>query len=426
MIRGKGSNPRISNVNRPHDPGGGGWVRNTPFASKNMRNDIKWKLNMTRYGKPVLSPNNQIDTPLSGRSVSKRLLNKLVPKVHASREVTRRNSVGRNWIEQARLPPIGGVKISNTGESRGLRRKYVAAGAATVSKTNTKTIQTGYDTQITELVNDDWQEVRRKHRYKKSIRNLENRQGLSKFDSFETPSTDRTVVADQCTGPVQAVRPDDNPAEGLNKGRPRLLDIMKGNDRCVKCHKRKKRYRTGRNNGQVEKPLSARLHPWSGRLPQLLHDSVPQKVPKIPSVIEKEMHYEWIGRKSGTDADLPVPHNYLEKPNQIIPNVFLKLAAEARELGVIKESSGFTKDVQSGSTQWPGPTLIEVVKTEKYGPFGQEAMDLAVIPGRLMEGRPIESMDSSLLLRNRIMGAIMMEGRKATRSVLLIRCWLVT
>ena len=24
MIRGKGSNPRISNVNQPHDPGGGG------------------------------------------------------------------------------------------------------------------------------------------------------------------------------------------------------------------------------------------------------------------------------------------------------------------------------------------------------------------------------------------------------------------
>ena len=40
MIRGKGSNPRISNVNRPHDPGGGGVARNIPLSSKDTRNDI--------------------------------------------------------------------------------------------------------------------------------------------------------------------------------------------------------------------------------------------------------------------------------------------------------------------------------------------------------------------------------------------------
>ena len=398
---GKGSNPRISNVNRPHDPGGGGVVRNIPFSSKDTRNDISWKLNMNRYGKPVLSPNHQMDIPTSGRSVGKRLLNKLVPEAHASSEVTRLNPVGRDWIEQPRLPPVRGVGITNTGETRRLRRKYVAAGAATVTQTNTNTIQTGYNTQNTELVNDDWQEVMRKHRYKKSIRNLENRQVVSKLDNFETPSTDRTVVADQCTGPVEAVRPDDGPAEGLTKGGPQSLETMEGNDRCVKCHKRKKRYRTGRNSGHGEKLLSARLRPWSGRSPQMLNDSVPQVAQRIPSVVGEEMHYEWIGRKSGTDADLPVPHNYLEMPNQIIPNVFLKLAEEAREMGVIKESSGFTKDVQSGSTQWPGPTLVEVMTTGDCGPFGREAVDLAVIPGRLVEGRPIASMDLGGLLDNK-------------------------
>ena len=34
MIRGKGSNPRISNVNRPHDPGGGGGGGISPFLRK--------------------------------------------------------------------------------------------------------------------------------------------------------------------------------------------------------------------------------------------------------------------------------------------------------------------------------------------------------------------------------------------------------
>ena len=401
MIRGKGSNPRISNVNRPHDPGGGGVARNIPLSSKDTRNDISWKLNMNRYGKPVLSPNYQTDIPTSGRSVGKRLLDKLVPEAHASSEVTRLNPVGRDWIEQPRLPPVRGVGITDTGQTRRLRRKYVAAGAATVTQTNTNTIQTGYNTQNTELVNDDWQEVMRKHRYKKPIRNLEYRQVVSKMDNFETRRTDRTVVADQCTSPVEAIRPDGGPAEGLAKRGLRSSETMEGNDRCVKCHKRKKRNRTGRNSGHVRKLLSARLRPWSGRSPQMLNDLVPQVAQRIPSVVREAMHYEWIGRKSGTDADLPVPHNYLEIPNQILPNAFLQLAEEARELGVIKESSGFAEDVQSGSSQWPGPTLVEVMTTGYCGPFGREAVDLAVIPGRLVEGRPIASMDSGGLLDNK-------------------------
>ena len=71
MIRGKGSNPRISNVNRPHDPGGGGGGRNLPLSSKDTRNDVRWKLIMDRYGKPVLSPNYKTDIPISECSVSK-------------------------------------------------------------------------------------------------------------------------------------------------------------------------------------------------------------------------------------------------------------------------------------------------------------------------------------------------------------------
>ena len=80
----------------------------------------------------------------------------------------------------------------------------------------------------------------------------------------------------------------------------------------------------------MRKLLSARLRPWAGRSPQMLNDSVPHETERIPPVIEEPMHYEWIGRKSGTNADLPVPQNYLETPNQILPSGFLKLAEEAR------------------------------------------------------------------------------------------------
>ena len=150
MIRGKGSNPRISNDNRPHDPGGGGVTRDIPLPSKDTRNDTNWKLNMNRYGRPVLSPNYQTDIPISGRSVDKKLLNKLVPEAHASRDVTRLNTEGRDWIEQPRPPPVRGVGITDTGQTRKTQRKYVAAGATVV--TNTNTIQTGYNTQNTDTV----------------------------------------------------------------------------------------------------------------------------------------------------------------------------------------------------------------------------------------------------------------------------------
>ena len=120
MIRGKGSNPRISNDNRPHDPGGGGVPRDIPLPSKDTRNDISWKLNMNRYGRPVLSPNYQTDIPVSGRSVDKKLLDKLVPETHASRDVTRLNTGGRDWIEQPR-PPLDYRYRSNSKNTEEVR-----------------------------------------------------------------------------------------------------------------------------------------------------------------------------------------------------------------------------------------------------------------------------------------------------------------
>ena len=165
------------------------------------------------------------------------------------------------------------------------------------------------------------------------------------MDNFEAPRTDRTVMTDRCTSPVEDIRPEGGPTEGLAKGGLQLLETMERGDRCVKHHKSKKRYRTGWRSGHVRKLLSARLHPWAGRSPQMLNDLVPHVTERIPPVIVEPMHYEWIGRKSGTNADLPVPQNYLETPNQILPSGFLHLAEEARELGVIKVSSGFMEDV---------------------------------------------------------------------------------
>ena len=234
----------------------------------------------------------------------------------------------------------------------------------------------------------------------KSIRNQDYRTVASEMDKFETPRTNRTVVADHCTSPGDAIRPDGRPAESLARGGLQSLETIEGDDRCLNCHKRKKRYRIGRSSGHVRKLLSARLRPWSGRSPQMLNDSVPLVTQRIPSVVREPMHYEWIGRKSGTDADLPVPYNYLEIPDQILPNAFLQLAEEARELVVIEESSEFLEDVQSGASQWSGPPLMEVLTGGHHGPFGRESVDHDVTPGRLVGKRRIASADSGGLLDN--------------------------
>ena len=377
MIRGKGSNPRISNDNRPHDPGGGGCIRNFPLPANNTKKDISWKLKMNRDGKPVLTPNYQTGIHVSGRSVTKKLLDKLVPETHASQDVTRLDTGGRDWIEQPRPPLVRGVGIVDTDG-------------------NPK--ETGCDTQNTALVDHDWHEVRRKHRYKKSIRIRDYGQIVSEMDNFEAPRTDWTVKTDGCTSPVEDIRPEGGLTEDLAKGGLQLFETMKRGDRCMKRHKSKKRYRTGWRSGHVRKLLSARLRPWAGRSPQMLNDLVPHVTERISPVIVEPMHYEWIGRKSVTNADLPVRQNYLETPSQVLPMGFLHLAEEARELGVMEESSGFMEDVQAGPFQWSGPPLIEDLTTGHCGRYGRESGDFAVLPSRLVEGRPIASADSGVVL----------------------------
>ena len=66
----------------PEEGGGGGGVRNQPGSSENRRHDVRWKLIMNRYGKPVLSPNYRPDIPGSGRPVRKESLDRSVGMAH--------------------------------------------------------------------------------------------------------------------------------------------------------------------------------------------------------------------------------------------------------------------------------------------------------------------------------------------------------
>ena len=190
---------------------------------------------------------------------------------HTSCYETRLNPVGRDRIRQPRPPPVRGVGVTGADQTRKTRRNSLAAGTTTVTKTIANTVPTGYNTQNTELADGDWHKVMRKHRYIKSIGKQDYRTVASEMDNFETSGTNQTVVADQYTSPVAAIRPDGRPAEVLARGGLQSVETMEGYDRCLNCHKRKKRYRTGRSNGHLRKSLSARLRPLSGRSPQMVN-----------------------------------------------------------------------------------------------------------------------------------------------------------
>ena len=216
MIRGKGSNPRISNVTRPHDPGGGGGGEESPRGSSDdKRHDVRWNLIMNRYGKPVLSPNFRPDIPDSGRSVRKESLDRSVTVAHTSRYGTRLNHVGRVRVRQPRQPLVRGVGVTSADPTRENRGRSVVAEGTTVTNTMDNTVPARYNTPNDVSVDGDWHRVMTRNRYVKPMRTQDYRTGVSEMDDFETYGTTQTVVADD---PVYVIQPDGGSAEVLAGG----------------------------------------------------------------------------------------------------------------------------------------------------------------------------------------------------------------
>ena len=106
------------------------------------------------------------------------------------------------------------------------------------------------------------------------------------------------------------------------------------------------------------------------------------------------MHHEWILRKSVTNTDMTVPCNYLEIPDPMLPNAFLHLAEEVREVVLIKEPSGFFEEVQSRATRLSSPPLVEVLTNGHQIPFGRGSLTAVVRPGLADRERQTASAES--------------------------------
>ena len=261
------------------------------------------------------------------------------------------------------------------------------AEATKVADTMDNTVPARYNTPNNVSVDGDWHRVMTKNRYVKRGGTQDSKTVVSEMDDFETHRAKQMVVADRHTDPVYTVRPDGGPAKVLAAGG---LMADKTNDshvRCLNCHKKKRTYGTVRSSGHVRKPLS-------GRWPPIVKRSAPIVNQMIPSEVMEPMHYQWILRESSTNTARTVPCNYLEIPDQKLPNVLLHLAEEAREVVVINEPSGFLEEVQSQETQLCSPTLVEVITNGHQMPFGRESVNDVVRPVLANHGRQTESAES--------------------------------
>ena len=366
-------------------------MRNQPGSSENRRHDVRWNLIMNRYGKPVLSPNYRPDIPGSGRPVRKESLDRSVTVAHTSRSGTRLDQVGRVRVGQPRRPLVRGVGVTSADSTEANRGRSFVAEGTTVTDTLDNTVPARYNTPNDVSGDGDWHRVVTRNGYVKPMRTQDYRMGVSEMDDFETYGTTQMVVADD---PVCVIKPDGDPAELLAGVGLQSDNNMDSHVRCLNCHKRKRQYGTMWNSGHVRKPLSERLRPWSGRSPPIVNRSPPIVTQRIPPEVMEPMHHEWILRKSVTNTDMTVPCNYLEIPDPILPNAFLHLAEEAREVVLIKEPSGFFEEVQSRATRLSSPPLVEVLTNGHQIPFGRGSLTAVVRPGLANRERQTASAES--------------------------------
>ena len=182
--------------------------------------------------------------------------------------------------------------------------------------------------------------------------------------------------------------------------------------RCMNCHKKKRKLGTVRTNGgDSRKPLS-RL------LPPIINES-------IPTEGTGPMHYQWIMRESVMKTEMTMPSNYLEIPELKIPKLFLHLAAEARDVDVNNEPSGYSEEVKSQVSKLPGPILVTVITNGQPMPFGGELVnnvvsaEMVTDPGHVGRCSPIDQASQVVSpdkTEHLIRPGLIMDGRRTASA----------
>ena len=140
-------------------------------------------------------------------------------------------------------------------------------------------------------------------------------------------------------------------------------------DRSINCNKRKTTVRKFPTNCVVF------VEPTSGRV----------------SPVVAEMQYQWDDQKSIKTTEVRLPRDYLEIPEPRLPQVFLDLAEEARNVKVESGRSDYTKDDQLQETGLDRPVFVTIMVDSplvpKKGALRATGVSTEMIPNRSSAGR---------------------------------------
>ena len=241
LIRGGGggSNPRVSNVTRPHDPGGGGGgMADYPVSVNGRTTDRKssWKIVKGRYGKPVL-------TPFWGTDVTESRSNDVVkPQILTAAEG---HTLQRETILKASRPKdMHGNRCDEPVQHpvQGVKRTF--PDQATVKERREMTTAEYLMPQCEVETDGSWRTVMNNNRNEKPMRTGATESACDEFKrKLQTVETDRLIDRNEEN------KPGSGQAVAVPPGGIRMSATDNGGGRCTDCTKRTMMFGTVQTNG---------------------------------------------------------------------------------------------------------------------------------------------------------------------------------
>ena len=355
LIRGRGSNPRISNDVRPHDPGGGGGGMAGYPVSVTGRTTVRkssWEIVKGRYGKPVL-------TPIWGMGVTESEPTDVV-------KPQRLTEVEGKTLQKGTILKASRPKNMNRDRSDELVQHRVQEDKRTIpnqiiGKERSEMTTAEYEMPIYGVETDGlWRTVTHNNRNGKPTRILKTAVTESDCDDFKRRL--QTVEVDRPVDRNEEDKPDSGKAVAVPPAGISVSATDNRGGRCTDCTKRTM--------------MSGTVQTTGGDFSNSLSGLRPAVVNKLEHKEDAgAMHYQWIVWESIMITEMNMPSNYLEIPELKIPKLFLHLAEEARDVEVNNDISGCTEEVKSQATGLQSQILVTDMTDGQPIPFGNELVN---------------------------------------------------
>ena len=328
LIRGGGGSiPRISNVTRPHDPGGGkgAWKYPVPQNSMMTRGEVRKNISDYRQGGPV-------QTPSRGTGRFKREYVQTKQRVRTTAAVGTTPQRGmvcqKSWhkaenqdrcVNPIRLPSAG-ANMTNPDYTMTLRNPRNTVGGSQSS----------------------W------NRCDKGMQTPSNWNERDKTTSVAISRGMMTTPAEICVSQSNKAKPSRDYKTAVAAVETDANGTKEEEDQYRDIDGQRTATRAGQMNcDRVAEPVAGPVRPVIPNMNAMNGSDV--------------MHYEWIVRESIRVTEALTANNYLEVPVPQLPRRFLHLAAEARTVEITKDKLCCFGDVQPQGIELPKPVRVTVL-----------------------------------------------------------------